>query len=167
MTTLDVILLLCFVPAVWEGVSKGLIKQLVGIAGLFIGVWLARKFCLPAGEWLAPHLDKVNPQVINIICFTAIFFIALLLCGLLGRLLTGLVKFASLGWFNRLLGVVFGIFKTALLLALLVCLFEELNDKFNIAGRDFLDESAVYGYLKDFGDRFFPYIKALITKGNA
>lgn len=167
MTTLDIILLLCFVPAVWEGVSKGLIRQIVGIAGLFVAVCLARKFCLPAGEWLAPHLDKVNPQVINIICFTAIFFITLLLCGLLSRLLTDVVKFASLGWFNRLLGVVFGIFKTALLLALLVCLFEELNGKFTIAGRDSLDKSAVYGYLKDFGSRFFPYIKTLITKGNA
>lgn len=167
MTTLDIILLVCFIPAIWQGISKGLIRQLAGFAGLFLSIWAAKSFFLSLGEVLARNIDGLNGKVAGIISFLLIFFVSLLIFGIIGNLLTKIVKFASLGWINRLLGVVFGIFKAALILALTVSLFEELNARLELVKPETLASSAVYDYLKDFGERFFPFVENLIIHPNA
>lgn len=167
MTTLDIILLICFIPAVWQGISKGLVKQLLGIAGLFIGAFLAYKFSAPLTEVLSPHLTDVQPKVVNALSCLLVFLASLLVFSLIGIFITKIFKFASLGFFNRILGALFGIFKAALLLSVLVCLFDELNARWEWVSAETLDASAVYTYLQDFGARFFPFIKQLFTNGNA
>ena len=167
MTTLDIILLVCFIPAVWQGISKGLIRQVVGLAGLFLSVWIANRLYVPFGETVIRQFESINVKVAQVIAFLLVFFASMLVCGLIGALLTKIIKFASLGLINRLFGVIFGIFKAALILALLVCLFEELNARLELVKAETLATSAVYDYLKDFGERFFPFIKEQISHPNA
>lgn len=167
LTTLDIILLLCFLPAIWHGVSKGFVRQIVGIAGLFFGAWLGSRYCVPLGHSLAAHLSDSQPGLVNVVCFLVIFFATLLVTGLLGKLISRILKFATLGGLDRLFGVIFGIFKAALLMAILVGIFDGINGKLDIADKDTLNRSEVYGYLKDFGSRFFPFLKGLITNGKA
>ena len=167
MTTADIILLVCFIPAVWQGLSKGLINQVVGIAALILAVWVANKFCLPLSDILSRQVEQAQPQVSRIISFTVIFIVTVLAAGLAGKLLTKVIKFASLGWINRLLGLLFAIIKTALVLGLLVCLFDSLNVKWGLVKSDTLSASVVYDYLKDFGTRFFPFLKSFVIQANA
>lgn len=167
MTTTDIILLALFIPAVWQGLSKGLINQVIGIASLFLAAWLANKFSIPAADALAGQFTKAQPQVLKIGAFVVIFLVTILAAGLLGKLITKIIKFATLGWINRLLGLLFGIIKTALILGLLICLFDSLNSKWGMIKQETLSGSVVYDYLKDFGMKFFPFLKSLVTKGNA
>ena len=55
----------------------------------------------------------------------------------------------------------------ALILALTVSLFGELNARLELVKPETLASSAVYDYLKDFGERFFPFVKNLIIHPNA
>lgn len=167
MTTTDIILLICFLPAIISGLSKGLVKQLVSIAAIFAGAFIASKFSLPVGEFISGLLKDARPQVVKVISFALIFFAALVVFGLLGNLLTKIMKFASLSWLNRLLGMVFGIFKAALILAVLVWLFDDLNAKWNLVKPETLNDSIIFTYLKDFGAKFFPFLKNLISQINA
>ena len=167
MTSTDIILLLCFLPAIWTGLSKGLVKQLVSIAAVFAGAWIANKFSLPVSEFFSGLLSDAQPKFVNAISFALVFFASLVVFGLLGNLLTKILKFASLGWFNRVLGMIFGIFKTALILAILVWVFGELNSKWELVKEETLNSSVVFTYLKDFGARFFPFLKNMITHINA
>lgn len=105
--------------------------------------------------------------MVKVISFALIFFAALVVFGLLGNLLTKIMKFASLSWLNRLLGMVFGIFKAALILAVLVWLFDNLNAKWNLVKPETLNDSIIFTYLKDFGAKFFPFLKNLISQINA
>lgn len=167
MTTPDIILLVCFIPAIWQGLSKGLINQIIGLAALFLAAWLANKFSLPASEALGGLFPEARTQVMRIIAFAGIFIIVMLVAGLLGKLVTKIIGFATLGWLNRLLGLLFSLIKTALILGLVICLFDSLNGKWNLIKPETLSESSVYDYLKDFGMKFFPFLKSLVTKGNA
>ena len=72
-----------------------------------------------------------------------------------------------LGWLNRLLGLVFALLKAALVLGLIVTLFDSLNGIFKIVDQETLDASFMYPGLKNFADMVFPYLKKLFTAGAA
>lgn len=122
MNWLDVVLVLILgSSAVW-GIAKGFARLVVGflaaIVGFFCGLW----FYGMAGAFLLPYVS--HKGVANFIGFLLIFFGAVLLGALLGRLLSLLFKWAGLSWLDRLLGGAAGflrgfVFAIALLLALL------------------------------------------------
>ena len=47
MGTLDIILLICFIPALVRGIQKGFIEQVISLASIFIGAWMAYRFAEP------------------------------------------------------------------------------------------------------------------------
>jgi len=88
-----------------------------------------------------------------------------LLLNLVGSLLSKMMNVISLGWLNAVLGIVFGILKTALVLGLLIMLFEWLNSSINLVETKALGESQVYTAIRDFTNKMFPYIKSFVTEG--
>ena len=162
MAILDIILLVCFVPAIVVGLSKGFIKQLVDMIAIIVGAWAAFKFSQIACDWLQTKWD-IDPKLLYIICFVIIVVAAVLLLNLIGQAICKVIKIASLGWFNRLLGLVFGIFKTALILGLLIMIFEGINDKWELVSPEKLENAVVYDWIRTFADKVFPYLKNIIT----
>ena len=66
MNILDIVLLVCLIPALIQGLRKGFIAQVVAIISLVLGGWLAYKFSAVVTEWLAQWLD-ITGQALNII----------------------------------------------------------------------------------------------------
>ena len=160
MGTLDIILLVCFIPAVITGVAKGFVEQVVALASVILGAWLAFRFSTNLAEWLGPTFS-IDGKLLHIICFAIIVILTIILLHLAGRLLAGVLKLAMLGWLNRLLGFVFAIFKAALVLGLLIMVFEGFNAQWNIVKPEVLADSPVYMALKGFAAKVFPYLKSL------
>ena len=73
-------------------------------------------------------------------------------------------KVASLGWVDRLLGGIFGLCISILLIGLLISVFEAINVHFTLVPQETLDQSKLYGPMRDFTYTIFPYLKALIFK---
>ena len=44
MSIIDIILLICFVPAIINGARKGFISQVISIVSLVLGIWLSARF---------------------------------------------------------------------------------------------------------------------------
>jgi len=167
MGTLDIILLLFFIPAVVRGISKGFIEQLVGIASIIIGAWLAFKFTEPVSAWLGGYLSW-DSSVLNIVAFVLIALVISLVLKLIGNLISSLLKDLSLGFVNRILGLVFSLLKTALVIGLIIYLFDGLNSKITLVNPETLSASVIYTNLKDAADVVFPFLKDLISnKANA
>lgn len=163
MSTPDIIILICFIPAIIRGLQKGFIEQVVALAAIILGAWLAFHFSSVVSTWLLPYLS-VSETVLNVISFALIILVTTVLLFLLGRLLTGMVKFVMLGWLDRSLGLVFSILKAALLVGLVVVLFDTLNLKFEFVKAEVLDASALYNPIKDLAYTIFPYLKELLFK---
>ena len=122
MGILDIVLLVCFVPAIVQGITKGFVQQVISLVSIILGVWLATRFSNLIGSWLATYFT-IDPKLLNIIAFAIIVILAVLLLYWLGQLITKVIKIATLGWLNRILGVVLAILKTALILGILILLF--------------------------------------------
>lgn len=163
MATLDIIILICFIPAIIRGLQKGFIEQAVALLSLVLGAWLAFHFSTAISDWLHPYID-VSETVLNIISFALIVIVTSVLLFLLGRLLTGIMKLVLLGWLDHLLGLVFALLKAALIVGLAVVLFDTLNLKFGFVDQEVLDASALFNPIKDLAYTVFPYLKEFLFK---
>ena len=166
MGILDIILLLCFIPGIVRGITKGFVQQLISLASIFIGAWLAVKFSSLVSTWLMKYIE-LDPKIIKVISFAVIVILAVLLLYWIGQLVSKVIKIATLGWLDKLLGIVFAILKVALVLGLLIMLFEGVNGKLGLVKADTLDDSALYCAIRDFGQTVLPFLKKFISGGNA
>ena len=71
MSIVDIILLICFVPALINGIRKGFISQVISIVSLIAGVWVSYEFSEPVGAWLSQHIEATE-NVLKLISFIII-----------------------------------------------------------------------------------------------
>lgn len=166
MAILDIILLICFIPGIVTGLSKGFVKQVVEFVAILLGAWAAFHFSSTVTVWMAQYI-KADEVVLHVISFIVIVIVIALILNLLAGLLTKVLNIIALGWLNRLLGLVFGILKVALILGLIIMAFEGLNQSMELVKPGSLDNAVVYNTLKDIAQQVFPYLKEFVTAGNA
>ncbi len=166
MNIIDIILLLCFIPAVINGIRKGLIAQVIAILVLIVGTWLSYKFATLIGGWMVQWINT-SQQLLNIIAFVIIFIIVALVLNMVGKILEKTIKIILLGWLNRLLGVAFSLLKWFLILGLLILVFDALNGTFHFVAKDYVNQSFLYRPMLDLVNKVFPYIRGLVSDWTA
>jgi len=164
MAILDIVILLCFVPAIVSGISKGFVKQVVDFVAILLAAWGAFRFSTPLSEWLGQYVT-LDATVMKVICFVLIVIVVSLILNLIGALITKALKALSLGFFNRLLGLVFAVLKTGLIIGLVILLFETLNSSLNLVKPEATENAVVYNALKDAANAIFPILKSFVTGG--
>lgn len=161
MNVLDIILLICFIPAVIQGIRNGFIAQVISIAALILGVWASARFTPEVSTWLAQYIT-VSEQVMKVISFTAILLMSFLVLALIGKFLEATFKLVMLGWLNSLLGALFSLIKAGLVIGLVIMAFCSLNNTFNFVSEEVLNESVLFPPLKKMAYTVFPYLKELL-----
>ena len=160
MSILDIILLICFIPALVQGLKKGFISQVIAIISIVVGVWASFEFANIASEWLAQHIEA-SCEILRITAFALILIGVFAALGLIGKLLEGILKLVMLNWLNKLLGVLFAFLKTALIVGLMIILFNSLNESFHFVEESALADSVLYPPLKKIAYTTFPYLKEI------
>jgi membrane protein required for colicin V production len=163
MATLDIILLICFLPGIIRGLSKGFLEQALALVGIVLSVWAAFRFSSLVCTWIKPYLE-VSETVLSVISFALILVVVALVAILVGKLLTKLLELAMLGWLDKVLGLVLALAVNALAIGVVIVLFDTLNLKFGFVKPEVLDGSVVYTALKDLSYLVFPYLKELFFK---
>ena len=161
MSIVDIILLICFIPALVNGIRKGFISQVISIVSLIAGVWVSFEFASIFATWIGQHI-QASENVLGIVAFALIMVGVFIVLGILARFLEGIVKFVMLGWLNKLLGVVFALLKSGLIIGLVIMVFSSLNNNLHLVDENVLAESTLYTPLKDIAYTVFPYLKSLI-----
>ena len=158
MNTIDIILLICFIPAVIRGISKGFIEQAVALISLVASIWIAYHFSDILGIWLAPYL-QVSEPVLKIISFALLVIVVVLVLYLVGKLLSKLVKTVMLGWLDKLFGITFAMFLTCIILGLLIIVFESINATMCLVPEETIASSILYAPIRDFTYAIFPFFR--------
>ena len=162
MNILDIILLICFIPALIQGIRKGFIAQAISIVSIIAGIWTSARFADVVSAWIGQFITA-SEQVLKVVAFTIILVIVFLVLAAVGKLLEGMFKLVMLGWLNKLLGVVFALIKTGLIVGLVIIAFSSLNETFKFVQESVLNESVLYPPLKNLALEVFPYIKNILT----
>jgi len=163
MNALDIILLLCFVPAVIRGLSKGFLEQFLTLAGVVVGVWASFKFSSFVSEIIRPYIEA-SDTMLNAAAFAIILVVVCVLAFLLSKALTKIIRTSLLSWVDKLLGVIAGVLVTGLALAALAVSSEAISGAMELGDAEILKNSKVYNFLKDAAYIVFPYLKSLLLK---
>lgn len=167
MNTPDIILLLLvLIPGTITGLRKGFIYQVITVLAVWLGALISYQFARPFGDYLG-EIIKLPANVVNVIAFILTFIVVYFVLHLLGMILRKIIKDIVGGGTDKVLGVILGIFKQALIIGLLIIVFDTINSKIVIVNRETLDESGVYGWLHDFAKAVFPFLKNLVINGIA
>ena len=163
MNIIDIIIVICCIPPLVKGISRGFVSQAASLLALILGVWLSFKFSVPVGEWLKEYLELPG-TVIHVVSFALILTAVVLGLNLLAGMVEKVLEFVMLGWLNSLLGAVFALAKAVHALGLIFLLLTTLNSTLELIPGKYFDESVLYEPVKNIADIVFPYIKEVILK---
>lgn len=155
MNAFDILLAILLVFGLVTGYFKGFIVEISSLASLILGIYVAMHF----SHFLANILNKVSdiqPSLVQIISFAGTFFLVVLGIGLAGKFFTKLAEKIHLGFLNNILGAVFGLVKIALIVSIVLIVFDKLNSTIPFVSKEKVDNSTLYEPIKNFGTKVFP-----------
>ena len=114
MTWLDYAVLGVLVVSVGWGIWRGLVREVVSLAGFVIAFLAANLFSGPLAEYVPDSVT--HPEFRVLLAYVAVFILALVLTSLGGLILSKILKAAGLGGVDRALGALFGLARAALIL---------------------------------------------------
>ena len=113
MTWVDYAVLGVIVVSVAWGLWRGIVREVVSLAGWVIAFLAANLLAGPIGERLPEAMARTELRVL--VAFVAVFVASLVVTTLAGLLLSKVVKAAGLGGLDRALGGLFGLLRGALI----------------------------------------------------
>ena len=155
MNIFDIVIGILLALGFYKGFKNGLIVEVSSLLGLVVGVVGAFYITKFHGLFLGQWLDWEEPYL-KITTFIVSFIVLVILTALLGKLLTKVVDYAALGFLNKCLGGVFGALKFALILSILLLVFNAINSETELVDKNTLDSSLFYPYLNAFTDFIWP-----------
>lgn len=154
MSYIDILLLLPLVYGAYKGFSKGLIVEIATLLGLIVGVYGAVKFSGYTGELLRDFLDLQSPYL-SYIALGVTFLLVAIVIYLLGKMLTRLIDMISLGLVNKLLGTLFGMMKSFIIVCVLLFLVNALDSKFHFISEETQQKSLLYRPFLNFAQQIY------------
>ena len=155
MSIIDIVLAALILFGFIRGLFKGLFVEVASLLALVLGIYGAIHFSYFATGFLESKVDW-SEKTINIVAFAITFVIIVLAISLAGKALTKLADFAALGLLNKLLGGAFGALKIALILSILLIVFNKLNKTLPFIDKEDLEESVLYEPVKSLAPMIFP-----------
>jgi len=145
---LNIILIIPLIWGFYKGFKKGFIVELASILAIILGIFVCAKFSDVVASFLGTKLHSDNSFFYLSIVADILLFIGILI--LVNFLAKGIQKLAEklfLGLPNKILGGLFGAFKWALLVSVLLYFFDIFNAKIGIVNAETLQQSWVYSHL--------------------
>jgi membrane protein required for colicin V production len=143
MNMLDIILL---VPLLWfayRGFRRGLIIELASLAALLLGIFAAIHFSWFAGELLEQYFS-LEEKYLAIISFAVTFIVVVLIVYSIGKLIEKMIDMVALGFVNKSLGAVFGVFKAVLVLSVVLLVITSLDKQEKVLTDKAKEKSILY-----------------------
>lgn len=126
MGFIDIILAALLVFGLIKGLRNGFFIELASLLSLFLGIYIAIKF----SYMLRSAVESVvswSSKTVQVTAFVLMLILVIIAIHLLAKALTGVASFAFVGWLNTLGGGIFALIKTALLLGIVLSLFQKVN----------------------------------------
>lgn len=157
MSVLDIILAALILFGLVRGLMKGFFVEIASVVALVAGVYGAIHFSNYAATFIDEN-SQWDEKTVNILAFAVTFVIIVLVIALAGKALTKLADFAALGILNKLLGALFGALKVAVILSVVLIVFDSLNRAIPFTDEKTIEDSVLYEPVKSLVPMIFPAI---------
>jgi membrane protein required for colicin V production len=157
MNWLDAIIVVILILSLVTGFINGLVKEVASLAALILGIWGAIRFSTFTAEKLYDYFDMTG-RYVGVIAFLITFGIIVVIIHFIGILADKVVSAASLGFINRILGIVFGLIKSMLIMSVFFVVLNAINARRQFLPKKTIEESKFYNPISDIAPAIFPII---------
>ena len=157
MNIFDIVIAVLLIFAFVRGFMKGFFVEVASLIALVGGVFGAIYFSYFASDVLEEYVDW-DEDYIALTAFAVTFIAIVVAVSFLGKMLTKMADFAALGLINKILGGIFALLKSVLILSVIFVFFARLNSNLLFVGKETLDNSILYAPVKGIVPAIFPSI---------
>ena len=161
MNWIDLIIVVLLILSFINGFINGFVKEVASLAALILGIWGAIKFSTFTAAKLYDWFD-MSGQYVGIIAFLITFGIIVVIIHFIGIIADKIISAVALGFLNRLLGMVFGVIKSVLILSVIFCVLNAIDVRRPFLPKKSIEESKFYNPVSDVA----PAIFTIIGEGN-
>ena len=137
---LDLIIAAIVIIGLITGITTGLLRQVIGLAGLVISVILATRFAGSVGDAITGSLGIMEENA-GLLGFIAVLLGVYIGAMIVAKLAASVIKTLHLSGLNRLAGGIFGAVKSVLLVGVMLIL---LGNLWELPPRDMVQSSILY-----------------------
>ncbi len=163
MNTIDIIIGLILIFGTVNGFLKGLFIEVTTLVGLVLGVYGAIHFSHFLGNFLKGSVSW-DESMLQLVSFAGTFLIILIGMVLLGKALTKIAETIALGFFNKMVGAIFGFVKYALILSIVLLVYDEINASLRFVEKSKVKKSVLYEPVKNFAPTIFPNLVRVVKE---
>lgn len=157
MNYIDIVLGIILIIAAISGFIKGFIVELFSLAALILGVWGAIYLSHYTSSFLIDTFGMTSKNV-GLIAFIVTFLVILVVVHLLGRVVTKMVEAMQLGLLNKFAGLLFGVFKAALIMSILLLFFDRMDNESHWIDPQTKEKSQAYEPIKNLVPTLLPFL---------
>jgi membrane protein required for colicin V production len=143
MNWLDIIFI---VPVCWlgfAGMRKGFIMEIASLLAIIAGIYVAYHF-----SWLVCGWLNLKGNGANAIAFAITFFAVLIGIYFLGKAIAVAAKKLSLSFFDRILGLAFGLLKALIFCGVIVYFITSLDPSSKFISSSLRDGSLLFRWIE-------------------
>lgn len=163
MNTIDIVIGIILIFGTVNGFIKGLFVEVTTLVGLVLGVYGAIHFSYFLGDFLKDSVSW-DESMIQVVAFAGTFLIILIAMVLLGKAMTKIAETIALGFFNKMVGAIFGFLKYALILSIVLIVYDEINTSIRFMEKKKTNDSILYEPVKNFAPAIFPNLVKVVHK---
>ncbi|MFV0471940.1 MAG: CvpA family protein [Paludibacteraceae bacterium] len=143
MNSFDLFIFLPVALGLIVGFFKGFVKELVSFTAIIAALLAAEMFVFWVAVWVSDFLN-VSEKTGKTVAYLLIFTVVLIAMFVLSKFIQALIKRINLGWLNSLAGGILGALKYALIISVMMNVFDALDSRFQFAKKEKKEESVGY-----------------------
>jgi len=155
MNWLDIVIVIPLVWGAYQGYKKGFVIELASLAALILGIYAAIYFSYYIAGLLGDN-TSLDDKYINITAFILTFILVVLTVYFIGRLIEKFIDILMLSFINRVAGIIFGIFKWAFLLSILIFVMDIFDEKKTLVNEETRKNSIMFTPIASFAPKVIP-----------
>ncbi len=143
MNTFDLFIFIPVALGLIFGLFKGFVKEVVSLLAIVLALFLAEMLNTSFAPVVAEWFD-LSEKMATTVSYTLIFILTVTGAFFISRITDKVLRSISLGWLNSLAGGVFGALKYAIVVSVLMNVFDALDSKFSFADPQKKEDSIAY-----------------------
>ncbi len=165
INTLDIIICIPLVWGAFRGFRKGFIIEVFSLLALILGIYGALSFSDLISKVMAEDLG-LETRFLPVIAFAATLLGVIIGVFVLGKALEKIVNLLALKFVNKLLGSLFSVLKTGLVLGALLLVLKSVDQRASILPKRVTENSLLYHPITNTIEKGIPLLNELdLLKG--
>jgi len=161
MELIDIFIGFILLFEILNGLKRGFLVEAGSLFGFIIGFYAALALRIPMSHFLGIFFT-MSERWLSVLGFFFSFLVVYLLITILAKISEGIMSAISLGWVNRLAGGFFCLLKGALVLSIILNLYETIDEDRSFIGAKHAESSVFYKPVLKVAPVLYPAFKSII-----